>query len=83
MSKQLKEFLALGECGEPRPKQKDFYLDSLFEQDPTRYCPECSSREIRSLHTHNLDGKDYSCTKCNFRYTLWLFNEGEDNIGPV
>lgn len=76
MAKQIKDFLL------PEKKWKrehrDYFLDDIVENDPTKICPRCNYRELKRLHSHNLDGEDYECRNCKLTYTLWYFNKDEE-----
>jgi ribosomal protein S27AE len=73
MKKTLKEYLE--QDNPKKPKHLDFGLNSEFYKDPRKNCPNCGSKEIHALHTHNPDGSDYQCSRCLSTYTLWYDEE--------
>lgn len=77
MAKQIKDFLYPKEKWEK--EHRDYFLDDVVENDPTKVCPRCSYRDIKILHTHNIDGTDYECRTCKLSYTIFDFGKGEAN----
>jgi len=82
MKKTLGEFLGCPQGNKDQwPKeQRTYYLDDVLENDPTKFCPRCDSRTVRSQHTHNLDGIDYECYTCKLRYELHYSTKDEEMV---
>lgn len=76
MAKQIKDFISPKEKW--KPEHRDYYLDDVVENDPTKVCPRCNYRDLKVLHTHNVDGIDYGCRTCKLSYTIFDFEKGED-----
>jgi len=61
-----------------KPEHKTFYLDDVLDKNPREYCPNCESHQVKSLHTHNPDGYDFKCEKCQSAYTIMMCKQRED-----
>jgi len=84
MTKTIANWLNVNENGKPKennpPQPRTFYLDDTLKNDPTQVCPNCESNEIDTINTHNVDGIDYKCDSCKFRYEIVYFTK-RDEIG--
>lgn len=66
--RSIEEFLNINK--QINQGNRTYYLDDKLEHDPTKICPNCTSYKINILHTHNAEGTDYKCRKCNFKYEI-------------
>ena len=82
MAKRIRDFLGLSKEGEKwKEEHRNYYLDDVVENDPRKVCPRCNYREIRSLHTHNVDGIDYECINCKLTFSILYFSNPREEIG--
>jgi len=81
MVREIRDFLGIKKQSSKQKIQEGqitYYLDDKLEEDPRKSCPKCSSTEITSLHTHNVDGVDYKCNDCKLRYEIIYCDRDED-----
>ena len=79
-AKQIRSFLKMDKKEEfkERPKHRYFFLDDILDNDLSIVCPNCESGQVRSLHTHNVDGHDYECNRCRLTYSVMLYDRADD-----